>query len=139
MSDKPGMNGADFLLLADIGTPEAPAYKVVGGQRDATVDETTASIDVSSKDRRPRRVIPGRYQSSASLDALYVPDDEAYQALVEANRQGKLIKVVKQEFGDPIEMADAVVTSISGSYPDQGECVVSISLDIDGEWEPVGS
>ena len=132
MSDNPGMNGADFLLLVDIGTPEAPAYKVVGGQRAATVD-------VSSKDHRARRVIPGRYQSSVSLDALYIPDDEAYQALVEANRQGKLIKIVKQEFGDPVEMADAVVTSISGSFPDQGECEVSVSLDIDGEWEPVGS
>jgi len=139
MSDKPGMNGADFLLLVDIGTPEAPAYKVVGGQRAATVDETTASIDVSSKDNLARRVIPGRYQSSVSLDALYIPDDEAYQALVEANRQGKLIKIVKQEFGDPVEMADAVVTSISGSFPDQGECEVSVSLYIDGEWEPVGS
>jgi len=134
-----GMNGTDFLLLVNTGTAEVPVYTVVGSQRDATVDEASATIDVSSKDSRAQRVLPGRYSSTLSLDALYVPDDEAYQALVEANRTGELIKVAKELAGVVTETADAVVTSISEGYPDQGEATVSVSLTIDGEWEAVGS
>jgi TP901-1 family phage major tail protein len=134
-----GMNGTDFLLLVNTGTAEVPAYTVVGSQRDATVDETTATIDVSSKDSRAQRVLPGRYSSTISLDALYVPDDAAYQALVAANRDGELILVAKQVAGVVTETANAVVTSISEGYPDQGEATISVSLTIDGEWESAGS
>jgi TP901-1 family phage major tail protein len=133
------MNGTDFVLLVNTGTEQSPSYVVVGSQRDATVDETTESIDVSSKDGRAKRVLPGRYSSTISLDALYVPDDAAYQALVTANRTGELILVAREEAEVVIETASAVVTSISGSFPDQGEATISVSLEIDGEWIPEGS
>lgn len=133
------MNGTDFLLLANTGTPSVPAYTVVGSQRDATIDETTESIDVSSKDGRAKRVLPGRYASTVSLDALYVPNDAAYQALLAANRAGDLILIARQEDGVVIETANAVVTSISGSFPDQGEATISVSLEVDGEWQVEGS
>jgi TP901-1 family phage major tail protein len=133
------MNGTDFLLLVNTGTPTVPAYTVVGSQRDASIDETTEAIDVSSKDSRAGRVLPGRYGSTLSLDALYVPDDAAYQALVTANRDGELILVAKQVGGVVTETANALVTSISASFPDQGEATISVSLTIDGEWTPEGS
>ena len=61
-----GMNGTDILLYVNTGTPAVPAYTVVGSQRDVTFEESTDEIDVSSKDSRAKRVLPGRYSASVS-------------------------------------------------------------------------
>jgi len=128
------MNGTDLLLLANTGTPTVPVYEVVGSQRDVTFDEGTEEIDFSSKDSRAFRVGAGRYKATLSLDALYVPTDAAYLALREAHRDGELILVARQEEGVTTETADALITTMSGSFPDQGEATISIDLTVDGFW-----
>jgi len=133
------MNGTDLLLLCNTGTPGTPVYEAVGSQRDATLDEATATIDVSSKGSRAQRVLPGRYSGTVSLDALYVPTDAAYLALRDANRNGDMILIAREEYGVAIETVDAKIDTISESFPDQGEAVISISLTIDDFWQPVGS
>jgi len=120
------MNGTDILIAID--------GDIVGSQRDVTFDETTAEIDISSKDSRAGRYLPGRYGATMSLDALYVPTDTAYLALQSAMRDGEMVEVWSMEDSVVIESADAIVTSLSRSGPDQGEATVSISLRIDGEW-----
>ena len=120
------MNGADILIWID--------GNMVGSQRDVTIDETTAEIDMSSKDARERRVIAGRYSANLSLDALYVPSDTAYAALKAAMRAGTLVEVVRIEEGSVLESANAVVTSLSEKGPDQDAATVSIGLAIDGAW-----
>lgn len=129
-----GLNGADVLLYVNLGTDDDPNWAVVGSQRDVTFDESTDEIDVSSKDSRARRVLAGRYGATVSLDALYVPSDEAYLALQSAMRTGSQITIQRQESGAAVEYADAVVTGLSHGMPDQGEATVSIDLTIDGEW-----
>ena len=120
------MNGTDILILVE--------GNLLGSQRDVTIEETTESIDMSSKDGRARRVIPGRYASTLSLDEVYVPDDTAYLALQTAMRDGNLIQLMVQEEGVIIESAMAVITSMSKAGPDQDAATVSIAFDIDGEW-----
>lgn len=134
-----GINGSDVLLLANTGTTESPAYEAVGSQRDATIEESDAGIDFSSKDQREQRVGPGRYSSTVSLDQLYVPSDAAYAALKTALRDGALILIAKENDGVVEETATARVDSLSESYPDQAEAVVSASFTIDGAWTVVGS
>jgi len=134
-----GMNGTGFLLYANTGTPTVPSYSAVGSQRDASVDEATATIDVSSKDSRAQRVLPGRYSSTISVDALYVPSDAAYLALKDANRNGELILVLREEDGVDVEYCEAKVDSMSESFPDQAEATISIALTVDGFWIPIGS
>lgn len=133
------MNGTDLLILVNTGTDETPVYEVVGCQRDATIDEATASIDASCKDQRAKRVLAGRYSSTVSLEALYVPSDAAYQSLKDAMRDGTLITIVKQEDGNVTEAADAVVTSLSESYPDQDVATVSASFEVDNMWAELGT
>ena len=120
------MNGSDILIWIE--------GNCVGSQRDVTIEETTEEIDVSSKDSRFMRVLPGRYGSTISLDALYVPTDAAYLDLQTAMRNGTFVEVVIIEDGTVEESADAIVTSLSRNGPDQGEATVSCSLRIDGEW-----
>ena len=133
------MNGTDVLLLVNTGTAVSPVYEVVGSQRGLTRDETTAEIDISSKEERAMRVLPGRYGSTMSLEALYVPDDDAFLSLQSAMRNGELILVRISEDGTEVEEADALITSLSESYPDQAEATISVSLRIDGDWVVVGS
>jgi predicted secreted protein len=120
------MNGTDVLVLID--------GQVVGSQRGVTFEENTAEIDVSSKDSRAMRVIPGRYSATASFDGLYVPDDTAYLMLQDANRQGFLVTLIKQVAGSVIESCAALVTKISEAAPDQDAATVSIDIRVDGEW-----
>lgn len=134
-----GFNGTDLLILANTGTPSVPVYEAVGCQRDATIDENTDIIDYSCKTSRNRRVGPGRYSSSLSLDALYVPSNTAYEALKSAMRDGETILIAREEDGVVIETADAVVATLSQTFPDQGEATVSASFEIDDIWAAVGS
>jgi len=134
-----GMSGTNILLLANTGTPTVPAYEAVGEQRDASIDEASATIDISNKESRAQRVLSGRFSGTISLEALYVPTDAAYQALRNANRDGELILIARQESGIVTEIVSAKVDSISEAFPDQAEATISISLTIDGFWEEVGS
>lgn len=133
------INGTDVLLLVNTGTTLVPVYTVVGSQRRLTRVENSAEIDVSSKEQREMRVLAGRYDSTMTLDALYVPDDDCYLALQSANRNGDLILVRKSEDGVQVEEATALVTSISESYPDQDAATISVSLRIDGAWVTLGT
>ena len=133
------MNGSDVLLLVNTGTPTVPVYEVVGCQRDVTFDETTEEIDASCKDSRAKRVLPGRYGSTISLEQVYLPDCDCYLALQAAMRDGELILVARQEDGVTLETANALITSLSQSFPDQDVATVSISLTVDGFWTEVGT
>lgn len=120
------MNGTDILLRINDHT--------VGSQRDVSREETTDEIDVSSKDSRAKRVLPGRYGSTLSLDALYVPDDAAYLELQAAMRNGTQVTVILLEDGVITESAQAIITALSEAYPDQDAATISCSLTVDGEW-----
>ena len=133
------MNGTDVLLLVNTGTAAVPVYEAVGSQRDVSFDEATEEIDVSSKDSRAKRVLPGRYSATLSLDALYVWTDDAYHALRDAMRDGELILVAREDDSTTIETGDALITSLSESFPDQGEGTISISMTIDGFWTELES
>lgn len=132
-------NGANFLVLVNTGTPSVPVYTAVGSQRGATIDENTEAIDYSSKESRNRRVGPGRYSSTMSMDGLYVPSDGAYAALKDAMRNGTTILVAREESDVVLETAEAVVATLSGDWPDQGESTISASFEIDDAWTVVGS
>jgi hypothetical protein len=119
-------NGTAVLLAID--------GDIVGSQRDVMRDETTAEVDTSSKDAREMSVIAGRYGSTISLDALYVPDDSGYERLKAAMRNGSLITAIWEEEGSVIESASALVTSISEKAPDQDAATVSVNLRISGAW-----
>lgn len=128
------MNGTDVLIMVNTGTDVAPVWTAVGSQRDATFEETTEEIDVSSKDSREKEVLAGRYSASVSLDGLYVPTDTAYLALQNAMRSGDTVQIARNVDTVNEETATAVITSLSENFPDQDGATVSISLVVDGDW-----
>jgi predicted secreted protein len=133
------MNGSEVVIWINIGTLGVPAFMPIGSQKDATIEEATATIDVSSKDSRAQRVLPGRYSSTISMASLYVPNDVTYQALRNANRNGDLIQVTWEESGVVMAIANAKIDSMSQSFPDQDAATCSLSLTVDGLWQEAGS
>lgn len=128
------INGTDVLLKVNTNTSASPVWVAVGSQREASFEDTTEEIDVSTKDGREKVILPGRYGSSVTLDSLYVPSDTAYLALKDAMRDGDLIMIQTTQSGSIVEAATALVTSMSTSFPDQDAATISISLVVDGEW-----
>lgn len=133
------LNGSDILVLINTGTEESPMFEPAGCQRDGTMEEGSAVIDVSCKGNRARRVLAGRYTSTISLDGLYIPGDSAFDAMRQANRNGELVLLAREESGVVVETAYAVISSMSQSFPDQDAAVISASFEIDGMWTEVGS
>jgi len=133
------MNGADVLLLANTGTTESPTYEVVGSQRNVSFAENTANRDSSNKDSRAQQVEPGRYSATVSLEHLYVPTDDAYQAIKDAMRDGTKLLIRRQEESAALEEATCVVNTVSEQAPDQETATVSVELTVDGFWTELTS
>lgn len=133
------MNGADVLILVNTGTPLIPAYEAVGSQRDCSITENTANRDSSSKDSRAQRVDPGRYSSTLTLEALYIPTDDGYGALLAAMRDGEKILIRVEQEGVEIEEAEAVINTLTRNHPDQETSTFTADFTVDGEWTVVGS
>lgn len=123
------LNGTLVILVID--------DLVVGHQRGLTVAETNASVDFSSKNQRERRVGYGRYESTVSVQHLYVPNASGYNAIQVASRTGQMVELIRRESGSGFETATAKIDSVSGDFPDQGEAVISVDFSIDGAWAPV--
>jgi len=127
------VNGTDILVQveqpADSGT-----YVTIGSQRGATFGEQTASVDMSSKENRKRYVNPGRYQSTVSLEKLYIPSSSGYQMLKDAMRIGTYVRLRRRELGSTLESAQCVCTGLSLAAPDQEAAVVSAEFDVNGGW-----
>lgn len=120
------INGTLVLLVVE--------GHVVGHQRNMSVEETNETVDFSSKNARARKIDYGRYESNVTLEHLYVPDASGYNAIQTAQRAGTKVDIVRKEEGSDFEEATAVITSVSGDFPDQGEAVISVDLAIDGVW-----
>ncbi len=133
MSAPTPMNGTNVLVLTET-TPGSGSFIVVGSQTGVSFDEKTSAIDMSNKDARGFVGVPGRYKATLKLDSLFVPTISGYTSLKTAMRTGVTVKVKRQEGGNPIETADAIVTDLSENFPDQGSSKCSASFEVTGGW-----
>ncbi len=129
-----GINGADVLLLVDVGV-SSPSFVIAAGQRDVTFDESNNLIDISSKDTgRIEEVLMGRLTQTVSLDMLFINGDAGYLALKDASRNGTAITIRRRFQGADIEDATAFVETRSETFPDQDAGLVSLAFRLSGAW-----
>lgn len=132
-----GINGADVLILVDVGV-STPTFIVAAGQRDVTFDESNNLIDISSKDTgRIEEVLVGRLTQTVTLDMLFINGDAGFEALKDASRNGTAITIRRQFQGAAIEDATAFVETRSETFPDQDAGLVSLSFRLSGSWVTV--
>jgi hypothetical protein len=130
------MNGSDILVQVE--TPaDSGNYVTVGSQRGATFGETTAPIDMNSKEDRRSFINPGRWSSTISFEYLYISTSSGYARLKAASRDGEYVRLRRRERGTDIEIAECVVTSLSEAAPDQEAVIVSAEFQLNGGWEEV--
>ena len=129
-----GINGADVLLLVDVGV-STPSFVIAAGQRDVTFDESNNLIDISSKDTgRIEEVLMGRLTQTVTLDMLFINGDAGYLALKDASRNGTAITIRRRFQGADIEDATAFVETRSETFPDQDAGLVSLAFRLSGAW-----
>lgn len=132
-----GINGADVLILVDVGT-SVPSFVIAAGQRDVTFDEANNLIDISSKDTgRIEEVLVGRLTQTVTLDMLFINGDAGYNALKDASRNGTSVTIRRRFQGADIEDATAFVETRSETFPDQDAGLVSLSFRLSGSWVTV--
>lgn len=121
--------GVDILIMVDTGTEGSPQWTPVGGQRGATLSESVETIDVTHKASGGHKEYEyGDDEWTISCDGVYIKDDAAYVALVDAMRQKKKIKVRWQEAGTDTFEGTALVTSRDLEGPYDGEATYSMEL-----------
>lgn len=129
------LNGTDILV--QIQDPLTSGYLTVASQRNATFTETTAAIDTSSKERRAFTGIPGRYNSTLSLEHLYIPSASGYGILKAAMRNGTFVRLRRQELGSPADQCLAIITSLGEAAPDQDVVTVTSEFQLTGDFEVI--
>ncbi len=133
------ISGTDILLYVNTGTEEAPIYTVVGSQRNLSRERTRNIIDASSKDSDNESILPGRKSSTLTLDALYVPDNSAYQAMDDAYDSGDFLLAQIYVDGVATHEASVLIESMSEEYPDDDVATISVTLHVDDGWTEVTS
>lgn len=129
-----GVNGADVLILVDVGV-SSPSFVIAAGQRDVTFDESNNLIDISSKDTgRIEEVLMGRLTQTVTLDMLFINGDAGYLALKDASRNGTAITIRRRFQGADVEDATAFIETRSETFPDQDAGLVSLAFRLSGAW-----
>ena len=126
-------------VLLSVRTSEGPdVYTDIGSQTNVTFDRTTEEIDASNKnDGADFQGLPGRRKATLTLDHLFVSGETAFELLKSAQETSTPIRVRRKESGSDIEQADAFVTSLSETFPDQDVGTVSVSITLCGAWGAV--
>jgi len=86
------IKGMDIYLWVNTGTEEAPSFAKVGGQKDATFDRGSGTIDVTSKDSAGNEEnLPGIRNWSLSFDAFLIetPIDPGFSEIETAYDAGE--------------------------------------------------
>lgn len=113
-----------FLVKVNTGTAELPVWTAVGSQRDAKLNRDMGTVDVSTKSSGGwEESMAGNRSWSIEANALYVPDDTAYEALEDAWDARSTVHVQVEEANGDTYDGDAYITSFPKSFPNSPEAV----------------
>ena len=125
--------GKDYLLMVNKGTYAAPAWTVVGGQRNSKLTEKADSIDVSDKSTGGwSSKLAGLKSWSIDLSGLVMLNDAGVDALEVAFRAGMTVDIKLQYPDKTYQRGWAAVTEFSKDVPHDGAATLSGTLDGNG-------
>lgn len=131
--------GETAFILVDL-SPECDGsqYRVVAGQRGATVNRATETADTTTKDSDGwQENEPTIRNWSVDFDGLEVENDEGLSHLNEHWRKNKKVKVRVLNSGGDAEEGLAVITSLTEEKPHDGEKTYSATVTGSGPLTPV--
>ncbi len=129
--------GLKYILKVNTGTVGTPVWTSIASQRGLTFNPANDMIDVSSKNKRAREFEYGMHAETISVNSLFVRSGADFALLLAADRDGDKIQVYRVDHAVNIEYASALIMSMPQDFPYDGEAVISVELQITGEWTAV--
>ncbi|HEY8414808.1 MAG TPA: phage tail tube protein [Thermaerobacter sp.] len=135
-----GLNGSAVLVLVQTGTDPTsgqPIFEAVAKQTNFSDETSRELIDDSAKGDDHVSHLYGRAETSAELEAAWVPNDAAFQALRQAYLNKEDVILRRTENGTDVEEARAKIENISREFPDNDRSTVTISFQLQEHWRQV--
>ncbi|ADU50170.1 hypothetical protein Tmar_0045 [Thermaerobacter marianensis DSM 12885] len=135
-----GLNGSAVLVLVQTGTDATsgqPIFEAVAKQTGLSDESSRELIDDSAKGDDHVSHLYGRAETSVELEAAYVPNDAAFQALWQAYLSKQDVVLRRTENGTMVEEARAKIESISREFPDNDRSTVTVSFQLQEFWRKV--
>lgn len=133
------MDGAMVLVLVNLGDEETPDWKPCAEQTNLSTETSRNLIEASSKDSDHTKWIYGKQDDTVTLEKLYTPNDAAFMALEDAQRNRETVILRRTEDGVQVEETVALISTISKEYPDNDASTCSVEFQLDEPWTPVNT
>lgn len=137
MKKSKGMDGAQVLVLVDMGENGESDWQACAEQTNLSSETTRNMIEASSKDSDHAKWLYGKQESSVSLEKLYTPNDSAFMAIEDAMNEKETIVLRRTENGEDVEEATALVESISKEFPDDDASTCEAEFQLNERWRSV--
>ena len=128
--------GAEVVIKVE-NPPGSGIFVYLSGQTNAAFQAQAAEIDASSKDSTESVYLPGRFNQTLTLDALYIPGLPEFIVLRTAQRNRQVVKIRRAELGSDTEECDAVITSMSETFPDNAASTINVQFRVASPWAGV--
>ena len=130
------VSAGSFLVKVNTGSEVSPTWTAVGAQRDAKLSRSMATIDVTNKQSGGwEESLPDNRSWSIDANALYVPDDTAYEALEAAWEAQEAVQVLWEEANGDTYEGDAYITDFPKSAPHKDAVTIDVTFQGSGELE----
>lgn len=126
--------GIDFLIKVEISNTE----KIIGGQRGCTLNRSSDTLDVTSKDSEGwQENLSGLKNWGVDTDGLIVKDDEALDYLEECFMNGTEVPVVVATPLGKKYKGNVIITDFPLEAPYDDAATYSVSFTGSGKLESV--
>lgn len=123
------IRGIDILVSVNTGTAIAPVYTAVGGQRGATLNRSSETIDVSNKVSGDwRKSISGLKEWSVDADGLLALSDAGFAALETAFNDSEEVLIQIAKGTDLVYSGEAIITDFPIEAPYDDVATYSVSF-----------
>lgn len=130
------VSAGSFLVKVNTGSDVSPVWTAVGAQRDAKLNRSMATIDVTNKQSGGwEESLPENRSWSIDANALYVPDDTAYEALETAWEAQEAVQILWEEANGDTYAGEAYITDFPKSAPHKDAVAIDVSFKGSGELE----
>jgi TP901-1 family phage major tail protein len=129
------VKGTDVYLKVNTGTEVSPVWTKVGGQKDATFDRGSGTIDVTDKDSQGwEENLPGNRNWSISFESFVIEDDAGFLEIEDAfdNQTQKQYQIITPGH---LYQGKATVEALSMAGPNADAGAFSFTLKGTGELE----
>lgn len=139
MARSKAIDGAQVLVIVNMGDDTTPDWQPVAEQTNLSIENTRNLIEATSKESDHTKWIYGKKDGTTSLEKLYVPNDSAFMAIEDAQKNGETVILRRTEDGENIEEAEALVETISKEFPDNDASTCTADFQLDEDWHEVST